>query len=271
MIEQTKKILGINIHYQYYFEHSSKPSVILIHGFLSSSFSFRKLIPLLMNHFNIISIDLPPFGLTEKSPSFVHSYRNMSNVVIQLLEKLNIRRAIFIGHSMGGQIALYTAKYRPQLVDRLVLLCSSSYMKRARSSLTIGSRIPYFHIIIKRVLAKQGVLNNLRNVIYDHSLIDDEMINGYLQPFYDHNIFIALQRMIRDREGDLQEEELKKITIPSLLIWGENDKVVPVDVGKRLQKDLPCSKLITVKRTGHLLPEEKPDLVYTKIMDFVVK
>ena len=266
-------IAGINVFYEFHHDSNSpfinKPTLVLIHGFLSSSFSFRRLIPLLTKEYTVLAIDLPPFGKSEKSKKFVYSYENMAKVVISLLEKLGINRTVLIGHSMGGQISLNISNQKPELVEKVVLLCSSGYLKRMSRSVIYSSRIPYFYIWLKYWLSRQGPIQNLLNVVYDHSLIDEEMIAGYTEPFYDDQIFVALTRMIRDREGDLAAEILRKIETPSLLIWGEEDKVVPLEVGKRLHRDLPNSRLITYKKTGHLLPEEKPQDVFDNILDFL--
>ncbi len=75
--------------------------------------------------------------------------------------------------------------------------------------------------------------------------------------------------MIQHWEGDLSTDILKTIQAPSLLIWGENDRVVPLQTGKRLAQDLPHSQFIPLPQTGHLLPEEKPFEVYQYIRDFI--
>ncbi|MDQ0229798.1 alpha/beta fold hydrolase [Metabacillus malikii] len=265
---RTAKILGVNVHYEVYETDRTKPTLVLLHGFLSSTFCYRKIIPLLKNDFNLVGIDLPPFGKSEKSTRFVHSYSNMAKLVIELVQSLNIKKAYIVGHSMGGQVSLHAVKERPDLFEKVVLLCSSGYMKGVHPSLKVGSYIPYFYLGIKHWLARQGVLKNLHNVVYDRSLIDNEMMEGYLEPFHDNGIFRALNRMIRDHEGDLTSEELKKIESPSLLIWGNEDKVVPVHVGERLKQDLPNSVFYSLKNTGHLVPEERPEYVTEKIIDF---
>ncbi|MBD1382575.1 alpha/beta fold hydrolase [Metabacillus arenae] len=264
----TMNVQGINVYYERYY-NPSKPPLVLVHGFLSSTFCYRKLIPLLKDEFEIIAIDLPPFGKSEKSTSFVYSYRNMANLVIKMVDRLHIKNAYLAGHSMGGQISLYAIKARPDLFKKVILLCSSGYMKRAHSSLVFSSYIPYFYLFIKHWLARQGgVLRNLSNVVHDRTLIDQEMMDGYVQPFYDDKIFLALTRMIRDREGDLSPEDLNSIEVPSLIIWGEEDKVIPVHIGEKLHKDLRNSSFVSFKKTGHLIPEERPEYVSEKMFDF---
>ena len=266
-----ESINGTEVYFEHYMHESSQQTVVLLHGFLSSSFSFRRLIPILAKEFNVISVDLPPFGKSGKSRKYTYSYENTAKTVISLIEKLTSGTIYLIGHSMGGQICLNILLFRPELVDHVVLLCSSSYMLRLKPALIYSSYIPFFHFYIKKWLQRSGVENNLKNVVFDHSMIDEEMKNGYLAPFQKDDIFRALTRMIRDREGDLPREVLKQIKTPCLLIWGEHDKVVPLRIGKQLHKDLENSKLIVLKNTGHLVPEERPEDVLKYMKQFMMR
>jgi pimeloyl-ACP methyl ester carboxylesterase len=269
-ISGTININGNDLYYEHYKHTNATDTLLLIHGFLSSTFSFRRLIPLLREEFNVIAIDFPPFGKSGKSKKFIYSYNNIAHSIISFVEHLHIKNVSIIGHSMGGQIALKISQLRPDLVKRSVLLCSSGYLKRMKLPLVLSSYLPFFHLYVKRHLAKSGVKKNLLNVVYDHSMIDDDMLNGYLVPFLKGDIFPALTRMIRHREDELDEYDLKKIETPCLLIWGEHDRVVPLRIGKRLKQDLKNSELIVLKETGHLVPEERPEIVHKYIREFLV-
>ncbi len=272
MYQTVKDTVNINettIYFELYQNTPDKPVIVLIHGFLSSIFSFRHVIPLLSKNFTVLAVDLPPFGKSGKTKAFYYSYFNMADTVIKLLHQLQFNKVIVAGHSMGGQIALNMALHNPTIVEKTVLLNSSGYQKRLKNSIIFSSYLPFFDHYVKRWLAKKGVVGNLRNVVHDHSLIDDEMISGYSEPFNNHEIFVGLTRMIRHREGDLIPNQLQRIQNPSLLLWGEHDRVVPLEIGKRLNKDLPNSSLISIPSTGHLLPEEKPKIVNEYILNFV--
>jgi len=267
----SKNILGNHIHYELYQNTSDKPLIVLIHGFLSSTFSYRRLVPLLRANFSVLAVDLPPFGRSGTSRKYYYSYQNMAQTVINLVKSLNYHKFSVVGHSMGGQIAMHTALLEPKMVEKIILLNSSGYMKKVNTTLVYSSYLPFFHLYVKKWLKKTGVLGNLQNVVYDRSIIDEEMIKGYSEPFDDNGIFKGLTYLIRHREGDISSQELKRINTPCLLIWGEQDKVVPLNIGKRLHKDLPNSRLIILPDTGHLVPEEKPELTYQYILDFVSK
>lgn len=266
----NRTIAGIDVYYEHYAHPESKETVVLLHGFLSSVFSFRHLAPLLKEDYSVVSIDLPPFGKSGKpSRRFKYSFKNLAGAVALLMESLQISQYSVIGHSMGGQISLNLLYHYPGHAKKAVLLCSSGYSKRSKLPLVLLSYLPFSYLYVKHYLGRSGVEKNLRNVVYDQSMINDEMREGYLTPFLENGIFKGLARMLRHHEGDLPAEALYKINEPCLLIWGEHDKVVPLNIGKRLHKDLPDSRLIVLKETGHLVPEERPQEVYRHIRKFI--
>ncbi|MEH7096274.1 alpha/beta fold hydrolase [Neobacillus vireti] len=260
---------NIKVYYEFYPHQTANKTFVLLHGFLSSTFTFRHLISLLKKDFQVLSIDLPPFGKSEKCHQYVYSYKNLAQTVIQLTESLGLKKMTFIGHSMGGQIVLNILHMMPDIADKAILLCSSAYLKRFKLPLILTSYLPYFHRFVKYYFARTGVRKNLQDALYNHSIINEEMINGYLQPFLQDEIFRALTRMIRDREGDLPVEVLQQIKTPCLLIWGDHDKSMPLKVGEQLHKDLANSELIVLKETGHAVPEERPFEVFEYIKNFL--
>ncbi|GIN19863.1 alpha/beta fold hydrolase [Siminovitchia fordii] len=269
--QQGKKacINGIQMYYEVSGNSCAAHTIVLLHGFLSSSFSFRMLVPYLSKDFRVLSVDLPPFGYSDKTKKFYYSYKNIAATVLQLLEEIDIERFSVAGHSMGGQIALNMMLQSPEKIDKGILLSSSGYYARAKRHHILASYLPFFPVYVKHYLGKTGVVGNLRSVVYDQSLIDKTMIEGYAKQFESTEIFPALARLLRHREGDLPEKSLQSIETPCLLIWGENDKIVPVNIGKRLSIDLPHAQLVVFKETGHLVPEERPKEVYEEISSFI--
>ena len=260
------KILNTTI----YCEHrlQDKPTIFLIHGFVASSYTFNRLKVLLANNFSVIAIDLPGFGKSEKSTSFTYSFDNYASLVLECMDHFQKKEAYVAGHSMGGQIALYTAMKKPDRVKKLILFCSSGYLPKAKNYLIFSSYLPFFQLIARRKINSQSVVRNLRNVFYDHSFITDDQIEEYGRPLQDKNFPRSLVRLLRHREGDLTSEQLKEIKTPTLLLWGEEDKVVPLPIGRKLAKDLPYAKLISYEKAGHLLTEEKAQQVYKEILSF---
>ncbi|RDU36900.1 alpha/beta hydrolase [Neobacillus piezotolerans] len=265
-----KEINGISVYYEWHPSSPGAKTVVLLHGFLSSTFSFRKLVPLLCKDYNVLNIDVPPFGKSGKTKKFLYSYKNIAATMIALLDELGIKNPVLAGHSMGGQYVLNMIALQPHLATKAVLFCSSSYLEPPGRLLSFGSQLPFFHLAVKRWLVRSGgVKKNLKLVVHDQSLIDEDMLRGYMQPFLDKQMFHGLGRLIHDREGELRPEALHKIITPCLLIWGEHDRVVPLAVGNRLHGDLKNSELVVLENTGHLVPEERPEEVCRLMKEFI--
>ncbi|MFC0187732.1 alpha/beta fold hydrolase [Fictibacillus aquaticus] len=264
-------VSGVDVYYEYYENQSSSEAetIILIHGFLSSTLSFRKLIPLLTKEYHVIALDLPGFGRSEKSRTFVYKLCNYGKLVIDFMNKLNIRQAVLIGHSMGGQVSLHAAKLAPDRVKKLVLLGCCGYVKRASRSVIYCSYIPFFSWGMRTWVMRKNVKDNLLAVLHDSKLVTKELIDGYSKPLTEAGFFHSLIRLLRHREGDLERADLQNIHTPVLMIWGREDKVMPVKTGYRLKHDLPDAKLIIYDNCGHLIMEEKPEDIISEVTKFL--
>lgn len=258
------KVDNINLYCEFIL--NDKPPILLIHGFASSVFTYRRIIPLLEKHFSIYAVDLPGFGKSEKSTSFIYSFQNYAKLMIECIRQFEIPNTSIVAHSMGGQIALNMALMAPEKINKLILLCSSGYLKRSKKLLICSSYLPFFEKLVQFYVRRKEVRDHLKNVFFNHTFINDELIQEFGRPLSEKGFYKALIRLLRHREDDLLPEQLQTIQVPTLLVWGEDDRVVPLEVGKRLVQDLPDAKLITYKKTGHLITEEKPDLVFKNIL-----
>jgi pimeloyl-ACP methyl ester carboxylesterase len=263
---------NVQIYYEY-FDHENPDAkvIVLVHGFLSSTISFRQLLPGLTKEYKVIALDLPGFGQSEKSKSFIYKLSNLGQLIIDFLDKLNIQNAILIGHSMGGQICMHAAKKAPDRIDKLILLGCCSYVKRASRSLIACSYLPMFTWGMRSWIQKKDIKQNLLSVLHDSKLVTQEMIDGYSKPISEAAFINSLIRLLRHREGDMSSEELREINQPVLMIWGKEDKVIPVKTGYRLKHDLPNAELIVYEKCGHLMMEEKPKEITTEIIRFIEK
>ncbi|MGA9287823.1 MAG: alpha/beta hydrolase [Anaerobacillus sp.] len=269
-IKEKKKIGNVTLSYEYYRQQNSNAqTLVFIHGFLSSTFSFRKLIPLLYKEYNVLCFDLPGFGESEKSCDIHYTLHEYAALTNRLLEEMSIQKAVLVGHSMGGQIALRTCIQHPERIEKLVLLCSSSYIKSSSAALRLCSYLPFFPYCLSISMSAINLRKNFEHLVYDHKLLTKEVIDGYTTSFDEKGFYLALCRLIREREEDLSTSTLNKINFPVLLIWGHDDSLVPLRVGKRMKKDLPDAKLIILSHTGHLIPEERPDEVTAAIRHFL--
>ncbi len=263
------QVQNVKVFYEMYNHPSPKATLVFIHGFLSSSFSFRHIIPILNQNFTTVTIDLPGFGNSEKSLKFYYSYHNYGKLILDIINKLGLMKVMIIGHSMGGQIALHVAKQAPQLIDKLFLISSSGYLRRARIAARYFSYFPYFSWFVQQWSRRYDAKQKISESLFDKTLIDEQMIEGYITPFSDKHFFDSLIRLLRHREGDLSSEELKTITTPAILIWGKEDESVPLHIGERLKADLQNSEMITIPDTGHMICDEKPHELSMEIFNHI--
>ncbi|RPF50096.1 alpha/beta fold hydrolase [Aquisalibacillus elongatus] len=265
-VKETIRVMGVDVYCEHDF--NGKPPIVLIHGYLASTYTYHKVLPLLQEHFSVLAIDLPGFGKSEKSKSFRYSFENYAKLVTACMDVFNISSAMLVGHSMGGQVVMNVAKFSPERVLKLVLLNSSGYLKRANRLLIFSSYLPFFHRFVHYHINKHDVKDVLKDVLYDHSLIDEDMIEQYKRPIMDGNFPHSLIRLLRHREGDLSNEELNHLQVPALLLWGKQDKVVPLYIGEKLEKELPQANLKVYDKVGHLITDERPREVVEDIVMF---
>ncbi|WP_227521882.1 alpha/beta fold hydrolase [Bacillus solitudinis] len=270
MRKSIVSLMGTHVYYESYTcTRRSEGTLVMIHGFVSSSFSFRSIIPFLITRYDVISLDLPGFGQSGKTKSFCYSFDNYADLITEFIHLHELNSVSLVGHSMGGQVALYTAKKKPDLVDRIILLSSSGYMQRVKRSFMYATYIPFARQAIRWWIQKKDYRKAILQAVYNKKLIKPVAVEEYSRPLQEKAFYDALICLIRQREGDLKGEELKKISQPCLILWGEEDQIIPVRIGKRLARDLPNATFYSYKKTGHLLPEERPKEVAEKIKHFL--
>lgn len=265
-------LMGTDVYYERYQSKKTKRgTLVFIHGFVSSSYSFRYLIPFLQKHYDIICVDLPGFGRSGKQRTFCYSFQGYADLVIALLELLKVENITIIGHSMGGQVALYIAKTRPNLISSIILLSSSGYLKRVKKRFIYASYIPFAKHAMKWWIGKRNVQKMFTQVVHNEKTITKEAIEEYSLPLTDPSFCDGLIGLMRQREGDLDKKDLQHIMQPCLILWGDEDTIIPSRIGKRLSEDLPCAEFYCFRKTGHLLSEEKPEEVADKMLSFLRK
>ncbi|SDM94582.1 Pimeloyl-ACP methyl ester carboxylesterase [Fictibacillus solisalsi] len=265
-----KRIGDVTIHYEDFHQPNSDAQVlILIHGFLSSTISFRQLIPYLTDQYHVVAIDLPGFGKSEKSKQFTYSLANYGKLVLSFIKEMGWSNVVLVGHSMGGQVALHASRQDGKLIDKLILIGCCGYIKRAGTPIICCSYLPFFSWGLKQWVLKKDIRNDLSGVLHNMNLVTDELIKDYREQFLEKGFFDSLIRLLRHREGDLKPFELNSIMHPILLIHGDDDRVIPLSTGKRLNSDLKNSRLIVYKDTGHLIMEEKPEELAQDIKNFL--
>lgn len=261
---------GASVYYEWYpCTGRKKGTLCMVHGFFASTQSFMKLVPFFRKQYDVLLCDLPGFGRSSKHEAKAYSFRAYSSIIVSLLDALRIKQAVLIGHSMGGQVALYTAWLHPERVEALVLLASSGYLKQVKQLYRIASYLPYVSKYLSWYIHKPPIELLLKEAVYREKTLTKEMVHSYELPLKDMNFAKGLLQLTRQREGDLSSNQLQTITQQALVLTGEQDPLIPVETSKRLVKDLPNGSFVTLKKCGHLLAEEQPKQTAMKIKVFL--
>jgi pimeloyl-ACP methyl ester carboxylesterase len=186
-------------------------------------------------------------------------------------------RLVLVGHSLGGGIALLAAL---QLASRgiqdrlagLVLVSAAVYPQRFPPYISLA-RIPGVgELFLLAPPPLWSVRRGLRAIVCDPGSNDDEQVRIQRSPYLSferRRSLLRSARAIDPHVGERTSEQLRGMRVPTLLLWGEEDPVIPVAFGRRLARELPSARLVTLPRVGHLPPEESPSASLAPVLEFM--
>lgn len=248
--------------------------MLLVHGTGASTHSWRRLSPLLAEHFTVIAMDLPGHGFTECPPRRRLSLPGMSEALSELVASLDVRPAVVVGHSAGAAI--------------LIRCCLDGLLNPAAVISLNGALLP-FHgaagVLFPR-LAKLLFLNPLTPRILARSAadrgrvsrlirgmgseLDDEGIELYARLFASPEHVAAALGMMANWDLHAFERDLPKLAQPLHLIAGEMDKAVDIRDAEQVAERVVQARLLRLPKLGHLAHEEAPDEVARIVASLVV-
>jgi len=267
---------GLQVHYKVVGQ--GKPAFVLLHGFAASVFSWRKVMEPLSEAGMVVAFDRPGFGLTERhmpgewdgeSP---YSPEAQADLTVSLLDELGIDRAVLVGHSAGGTIALLTALRHPERVEALVVEDAAVYDNTGTPE-WVGPFLrtpPMGRLgpLLVRSVTLWGEAA-IRTAWSDPDKITVELISGYKKPLQAENWDRALWELALASHPLGLGELLDEVSVPALVITGERDRIVPTRNSERLAAELPAAELVVIPDCGHVPHEECPGEFLEAVREFV--
>ena len=269
------KVHGHDVAYR---QAGSGPVLVMIHGIAGSSSTWVPVMPLLAERFTIIAPDLLGHGESAK-PRGDYSLGAYASGTRDLLGVLGHERATVVGHSLGGGVAMQFAYQFPQMAERLVLIGSGGLGKEV-SLLLRALSLPGTEYVLPAGLAPQihAVVGSLGRVLGRFGLRADPFLGevwdawSRLTDVRAQRAFIHTIRAVIDVAGQrvsARDRLYLAHEVPTLIIWGDRDAVIPVEHAHVAHELMPGSRLEVVAGAGHFLPLERPELVDNLLRDFM--
>ncbi|MBI5376104.1 MAG: alpha/beta hydrolase [Candidatus Schekmanbacteria bacterium] len=254
---------------RYVKQGEGEKTIILVHGFGCSIYSWRHVIPLLSDKYTVYAFDLPGFGLSDKSPSGNYDLKSQGSFVIDFMDALNIYSATLVGHSMGGVVVGYAAVEAPERIEKVVLNDAGFYSGGAPSFLKYLF-YPLNKLSAMQFYNKSFVKKLHMGMFYNKELVTDELVDEYLIAGKTPDAVEVMSKMMTDVEPQQYTGISEHITAPTLIVWGEFDPGMPLSDAERLRSEIKNSlPVIVIKNAGHMVPDEKPEELAKVIKEFV--
>lgn len=252
---------------------SSAPPLVLLHGYLMSHWYFHGLYPALSEKHQVIAIDLPGYGESDRPApsSFAYDYPAFAHVVVEVLDQVGLDRVALFGHSMGGGVALTIAARSPERVERLVLECPAIYPlpMPAEAKLILHRTIGRF--LFHNAISKWEIKRQMRKQHFkDTSLVTDELVDHVWARLNRAGGRDAAWSTLRTFASlSNQTADPMRVRAPTLLLWGDEDRMIPLSHGKRLAQAIPGATLRIVPASGHNVHLERRDELLRQLLPFL--
>ena len=262
---------GIRVHYQEAGDEHA-PALVLIHGFASSTLVWSKVfLKLAEAGYRVIALDLLGYGYSAKPRNGEYTIAGQAKLLTRLLDCLGIPHAIFVGSSYGGAVAATCALDYPDRVEKLILVGTVNNNRPLAFTLMRVFGSPLFGDVVSPLLiGSRRLLRRRMKQVYDRHawVLDERRVDARHLPLRAAGTQRAIIRTVRRWNAERISRDAHLITQPTLLLWGENDREIPLADGERLHDEIPGSRLIVFLECGHLPHEEYPEAFTNVVIDF---
>ncbi len=256
---------SMNVHYR---DEGKGETVVLLHGFASSLHTWDRWTDAVSREARVIRLDLPGYGLTGPNGEGDYSIEWYTAFLARFLERLDAGKVTLVGNSLGGRISWEFALRYPERVSHLVLIDAAGYpMDRSPSSLFQILRTPILSSLARWVTPRFVIKAAVEQVYGDPSRIEPGTVDRY------HRLLLreGNRRVMTERfelPVNSKPPDLKGITLPVLIMWGEKDAWIPVRHGHLFRRELPSSILRIYDSAGHIPMEEIPEKTVKDFLEF---
>jgi pimeloyl-ACP methyl ester carboxylesterase len=273
-VETIKLDNGLTIAYREAGTQHPGPAVLLLHGWPTSSYLWRNVMPPIAQHHRVVAVDLPGFGGSDKPTDVRYSFGFFTEAIDGLIDRLGLGRIVPVGHDIGGPIALRWALDHPGRTAGLGLLNTLVYpeFSEAVREFVADLNDP---VRRERLTSPEGLTEIMRAGVADPAGLPDETIAAVLAPFAaaDARTALANAGLGLEYRGFVDlGKRLPELRTPLFIVYGGQDQILP-DVPEtmaRIQRDVPGATVAAVPHGGHFVMEDDPATVGRTLAESVV-
>ncbi len=264
---------GATVHYQEFGKTGNNPTLILLHGYTSSTYVWQTAAPMFAETgFHVVAVDLLGFGYSDKPAWFDYAIASQARMIERLMDRLGIGRATLVGSSYGGAVASTLALDYAERVEKLVLVDAVINDEVKNNTILKLAAIPVVGEIFSPFLldSKRFLKHRMRGMLApsNHHLITKERVESIHRPLHAADAHRSVLATARCWDANRIEADAHLINQPTLIVWGENDRVIPIRSGEKLYESILNSRFVVFKNCGHIPQEEMPENFVAVVGDF---
>jgi pimeloyl-ACP methyl ester carboxylesterase len=266
-------VSGMQVHYRDEGPSDDPEPIVLIHGTGASLHTWDGWVDALKSQRRIIRFDLPAFGLTGPDPADNYTIEHYAAFVVAVLDKLNVKKSVLVGNSLGGYIAWATTVLYPSKVTKLTLVDASGYPYAAKSvPLAFKlARTPIIKDLVRNILPRSLIENSVKNVYGDPERVTSDLVDRYYDLSTREGNRRALALRFKQTIPGPLIKRLGEIKIPTLILWGEKDNLIPLIFANQFSQYIPNNQLLTFPTLGHVPHEEDPSVTVAAFKVFLAQ
>lgn len=265
-----EKTLEVKGHRLRLLDHGKGIPLVLLHGWCDSTFTWSRVFEPLSKRYRVIAFDWPGFGYSSK-PDTAVPYPEMASVLAGVLDELKIERAVIIGNSMGGGASMQFAADYPERVLALIPVDAAVPMDTSQSSWVIKLlSIDFINDLSAQVQGRLVYRIGLSSAVRDTGLITDrEAEERYLPLNTPGARAFMVRQLVNLKSKPVPWEKIASISAPTLIVWGREDKWIPLEAGQMLQKKINGAQLEILDEVAHMPQVEAPQKFMALIDGFI--
>lgn len=284
--EEFVTVGGVKTHFVK--KGSAGRAVVLVHGFGSSTYTWRKTLDALAPRYTVYAFDLKGFGLTAKPRDGRYHMQAYTDHLLGFLDAMKLDRPVLVGHSLGGAVATRFALTNPGRVSALVLISplpvtmprDGAALKRVggdragsaaetAASLNPAMAARMMPALVRAAITRKTVEAGLKAAYHDPALVTPEMVEVYYRPITIDGAVEALASIATPPPPLPPAPGLETLKLPALVAWGGHDSVMPRSGYEAYARSIPGARSFVLTDSGHVPHEEEADAFHARLVEFL--